>query len=301
MHSPINKTLAQSVKMFDTLKQKWLAIKLLTRMDKPIGTYLLLWPTYWALWIASDGWPNLHLLIVFSLGVFVMRSAGCVINDIADMNVDGKVERTKNRPLVSGLITKDEALSLFGVLIGIALGLVLTLSWPTIYLSIIALLLAASYPFMKRYTQLPQVVLGAAFSWGMIMAFSEAQGEIPAIAWLLFTANLLWTVAYDTMYAMVDRNDDLEIGVKSTAILFGKHDKRIIGFMQLFVLGLLFTLGDMLAFGWPYQLSLVIAAGMFTYQQMLITNRERDKCFQAFLHNHWVGMVVFVGIFMEYL
>lgn len=287
--------------MFDTLKQKWLAIKLLTRMDKPIGTYLLLWPTYWALWIASDGWPNLHLLIVFSLGVFVMRSAGCVINDIADMNVDGKVERTKNRPLVSGLITKDEALSLFGVLIGIALGLVLTLSWPTIYLSIIALLLAASYPFMKRYTQLPQVVLGAAFSWGMIMAFSEAQGEIPTIAWLLFTANLLWTVAYDTMYAMVDRNDDLEIGVKSTAILFGKHDKRIIGFMQLFVLGLLFTLGDMLAFGWPYQLSLVIAAGMFTYQQMLITNRERDKCFQAFLHNHWVGMVVFVGIFMEYL
>ena len=296
-----NKAQIQSVRMFNTLQNKWLAIKLITRMDKPIGTYLLLWPTYWALWIASDGWPNLHLLIVFSLGVFVMRSAGCVINDIADMKVDGKVERTKNRPLVSGLITKNEAMNLFGVLVGIALGLVLTLSWPTIYLSIVALLLAASYPFMKRYTQLPQVVLGAAFSWGMIMAFSETQGQVPTIAWLLFAANLLWTVAYDTMYAMVDRNDDLEIGVKSTAILFGQHDKRIIGFMQLLVLGLLFTIGDMLAFGWPYQLSLVVAAGLFAYQQMLIVNRERDKCFQAFLHNHWVGMVVFIGIFMEYL
>ncbi len=287
--------------MLSTFKQKWLAIKLLTRMDKPIGTYLLLWPTYWALWIACDGWPSLHLLIVFSLGVFVMRSAGCVINDIADMKIDGKVERTKNRPLVSGLITKTQAINLFGVLIGIALGLVLTLSWATIYLSVVALLLAASYPFMKRYTQLPQVVLGAAFSWGMIMAFSEAQGEVPIIAWLLFAANLLWTVAYDTMYAMVDRNDDVEIGVKSTAILFGKNDKRIVGFLQLLVLGLLLTVGDMLAFGWPYQLSLVIAAGMFAYQQMLIVNRERDQCFQAFLHNHWVGMIIFVGIFVEYL
>lgn len=287
--------------MLNTLQKKWLAIKLITRMNKPIGTYLLLWPTYWALWIASDGWPNLHLLAVFSLGVFVMRSAGCVINDIADMKVDGEVERTKNRPLIIGLISKDEAISLFGVLIGIALGLVLTLSWPTIYLSVIALLLAASYPFMKRYTQLPQVALGAAFSWGIIMAFSEAQGEIPLIAWLLFIANVLWTVAYDTMYAMVDRDDDLKIGVKSTAILFGEHDKRIIGFLQLLVLGLLFTIGDILAFGWPYQLSLVISAGLFSYQQILISNREREKCFQAFLHNHWVGMVVFVGIFIEYL
>ena len=270
-------------------------------MDKPIGTYLLLWPTYWALWVACDGWPSLHLLIVFSLGVFVMRSAGCVINDLADRKVDGKVERTKNRPLVSGLMTKDEAINLFGVLIGIALGLVLTLSWPTIYLSVVALILAASYPFMKRYTQLPQFVLGAAFSWGMIMTFSEAQGEVPTIAWLLFGANLLWTVAYDTLYAMVDRNDDLKIGVKSTAILFGNNDKRIVGFLQLMVLGLLFTVGDLLAFGWPYQLSLVIVAGMFAYQQMLIVNRERDKCFQAFLHNHWVGMIIFIGIFVEYL
>ena len=287
--------------MHNKLMQKWQAIKLITRMDKPIGTYLLLWPTYWALWIASDGWPNFYLLIVFSLGVFVMRSAGCVINDIADMHVDGKVERTKNRPLISGLISKDEAFSLFGLLIGIALGLVLTLSWLTIYWSVVALLLAASYPFMKRYTQLPQVVLGAAFSWGIVMAFSEAQGEIPVIAWLIFLANVLWTIAYDTMYAMVDRDDDIKIGVKSTAILFGDHDKRIIGFIQLLVLGILFTVGDILAFGWPYQLSLVISAGLFSYQQILISNRERDKCFQAFLHNHWVGMVVFIGIFIEYL
>jgi 4-hydroxybenzoate polyprenyltransferase len=287
--------------MLNTLTGKWQAIKLVTRMDKPIGTYLLLWPTFWALWVASDGWPSLHLLVVFGLGVFVMRSAGCVINDFADRKVDGKVERTKNRPLVSGMMTKEEAIMLFGVLIGVALGLVLTLSWPTIYLSVVALLLASSYPFMKRYTHLPQVVLGAAFSWGMIMAFSEAHGSIPLIAWLLFIANLLWTVAYDTMYAMVDRDDDLKIGVKSTAILFGEHDKRIIGFLQLMMLGLLFTLGDILAFGWPYQLSLVVVAGMFAYQQMLIAEREREKCFQAFLHNHWVGMIIFIGIFIEYL
>jgi len=287
--------------MLNTLKQKWLAIKLITRMDKPIGTYLLLWPTYWALWIACDGWPSFHLLVVFSLGVFVMRSAGCVINDLADRNIDGKVERTKNRPLVSGMMTSSEAINLFGLLIGIALGLVLTLSWPTILLSVVALALAASYPFMKRYTQLPQVVLGAAFSWGMIMAFAEAQGEVPVIAWLLFAANILWTVAYDTMYAMVDRDDDLQIGVKSTAILFGENDKRIVGFLQLLMLGLLFTIGEELAFGWPYQLSLVIAAGLFAYQQMLIVNRDRDRCFQAFLHNHWVGMSIFIGVFIEYL
>ena len=154
---------------------------------------------------------------------------------------------------------------------------------------------------MKRYTHLPQVVLGAAFSWGMIMAFSQAQGEIPVVAWLLFGANVLWTVAYDTMYAMVDRDDDLKIGVKSTAILFGEHDKRIIGFLQLIVLSVLFMVGEMLAFGWPYQLSLVVTAGLFSYQQLLISNRDRDKCFQAFLHNHWVGMVVFFGILVEYL
>ncbi len=287
--------------MLNKIKQKWLAIKLITRMDKPIGTYLLLWPTYWALWIASDGWPNLQILIVFSIGVFIMRSAGCVINDYADRKIDDKVARTKNRPLVNGMMTSNEAINLFGVLIGMALGLVLTLSWPTIYLSVVALFLATLYPFMKRYTQLPQVVLGAAFSWGMIMAFSEAQGEIPLVAWLLFIANLCWTVAYDTIYAMVDRDDDLKIGVKSTAILFADNDKRIIGFLQLLTLVLLWTVGDILAFGWPYQLTLVIAAALFSYQQVLISNREREACFKAFLHNHWVGLIIFVGILFEYL
>ena len=287
--------------MLKKIQQKWLAIKLITRMDKPIGTYLLLWPTYWALWIASDGWPSLPLLLVFSLGVFIMRSAGCVINDYADREIDGKVERTHNRPLINGMMSSAEAINLFGLLIGMALGLVLTLSWPTIYLSVGALLLAALYPFMKRYTHFPQVFLGAAFSWGMIMAFSEAQGEIPLVAWLLFTANLCWTVAYDTIYAMVDRDDDIKIGVKSTAILFAENDKRIIGFLQLMTLALLWTVGDILAFGWPYQLSLIVAAGLFSYQQLLIVNRDRKACFKAFLQNHWVGLVVFVGLSIEYL
>ncbi|GLX78652.1 4-hydroxybenzoate octaprenyltransferase [Thalassotalea insulae] len=282
-------------------QQKWLAVKQITRMDKPIGTYLLLWPTLWALWIASDGMPSLHHLLVFSLGVFIMRSAGCVINDYADRHVDGKVKRTAERPLVSGAMTSEQALSLFAFLIGGALALVLTLSFYTIQLSVCALLLAACYPFMKRYTHLPQVVLGAAFSWGMIMAFAETMGEVPLIAWLLFSANLLWTVAYDTMYAMVDRDDDILIGVKSTAILFAERDKRVVGLLQLLTLALLFTVGDMLAFGWPYQLALVISAGFFCYQQMLIANRERSRCFQAFLNNHWVGLVVFAGIYIEYL
>jgi 4-hydroxybenzoate polyprenyltransferase len=289
------------ITMLNTLSSKWQAIKLITRMDKPIGTYLLLWPTYWALWIACDGWPNLHLLIVFSLGVFVMRSAGCVINDLADRKIDGQVERTKHRPLVSGMMSVEEAISLFGVLIGIALALVLTLSWFTISLSVVALLLAASYPFMKRYTQLPQVILGAAFSWGMIMAFAQTQAEIPLVAWLLFAANLCWTVAYDTMYAMVDRDDDVKIGVKSTAILFGNNDKRIIAFLQLMMLACLYTVGEILAFGWPFHVSLLIAAALFSYQQVLIVNRERTGCFNAFLHNHWVGLVIFIGISIEYL
>jgi len=287
--------------MLKKIQNKWLAIKLITRMDKPIGTYLLLWPTYWALWIASDGWPNFHILLVFSLGVFIMRSAGCVINDFADRNIDGNVERTKNRPLVRGLMTSGEAINLFGLLIGMAFGLVLTLSWSTVYLSFVALLLAAFYPFIKRYTHLPQVFLGAAFSWGMIMAFSEIQGEVPAVAWLLFSANICWTIAYDTMYAMVDRDDDLKIGVKSTAILFAENDKRIIGFLQLMTVALLWTVGDILAFGWPFQFTLIVSAGLFSYQQLLISQRERDNCFQAFLHNHWVGLIIFLGIVVEYL
>ncbi|WP_408033893.1 4-hydroxybenzoate octaprenyltransferase [Thalassotalea algicola] len=282
------------------MSQKWLAIKLITRMDKPIGTYLLLWPTFWALWVASDGFPDLLLLAIFSLGVFIMRSAGCVINDFADRKVDGQVKRTEQRPLVSGLMTAEQALMLFGFLIGAAMALAVNLSWLTIQYAVVALFLASSYPFMKRFTHWPQVVLGAAFSWGMVMAFAEIQGQVPTIAWLLFLANLLWTVAYDTMYAMVDRDDDLQIGVKSTAILFGRHDIRIIGLLQVSVLAILFTVGDMLAFGWPYQLSLVLGAGLFCYQQMLIKDRRREACFSAFLNNHYFGLIVFVGIFIEY-
>jgi len=284
-----------------TLREKIHGIKLITRMDKPIGTYLLLWPTYWALWVAADGFPNLHLLLVFTLGVFMMRSAGCVINDFADRHVDGKVKRTQQRPLVTGLISSYEAIFLFIFLILLSFSLVLTLSWLTIKLSFVALALATSYPFMKRYTHLPQVVLGAAFSWGMIMAFAQEVGEIPTTAWLLFSANIFWTIAYDTMYAMVDRDDDVKIGVKSTAILFGHHDKRIIGLLQLSTLAILLVVGELQAFGWPYQLSLVITAGFFCYQQILILDRQREKCFQAFLNNHWVGLVIFIGIAIEYL
>ena len=284
-----------------SVSKKWEGIKQITRMDKPIGTYLLLWPTYWALWIAADGFPSLHILLVFTLGVFMMRSAGCVINDYVDRHVDGQVKRTQQRPLISGLITSKEAIVLFVFLLTVSFALVLTLSWFTIQLSFIAVALAISYPFMKRYTHLPQVVLGAAFSWGMIMAFGEFMGEVPLVAWFLFSANVLWTVAYDTMYAMVDRDDDLRIGVKSTAILFGQHDKRIIGFLQLMTLALLLVVGELLTFGWPYQLCLVISAGFFCYQQILIVDRQRDKCFQAFLNNHFVGLIIFVGVFIEYL
>lgn len=284
-----------------SIRLKLHAIKLITRMDKPIGTYLLLWPTYWALWVAYEGAPNWHVLLVFTLGVFLMRSAGCVINDFADRNVDGKVKRTNQRPLVSGLMTPSEAIVLFVVLTLAAFSLVLTLTTFTILLSLVAVFLAVLYPFLKRVTHWPQLVLGLAFSWGMIMAFAEAQAKIPVEAWLLFAANVCWTLAYDTMYAMVDRDDDVKIGVKSTAILFADNDKRIVALLQMSVLALLFTVGELLVFGWPYQLGLVICAGLFCYQQALIVNREREQCFKAFLNNHAVGLVMFLAILPEYL
>ena len=230
-----------------------------------------------------------------------MRSAGCVINDFADRKIDGQVARTQHRVLATGQMSSRQALLLFFCLLLVALLLVSNLSWSTIKMSFIALALAGLYPFMKRYTQVPQLVLGAAFSWGMIMAFTELNGEVPVLAWLLFASNLLWTFAYDTMYAMVDRDDDVKIGVKSSAILFGENDKRYIGLLQLFTVGLWLTIGDMLAFGWPYQMSIVIASGMFCYQQMMIKDRDRELCFKAFLNNHWVGLIVFIGIFIEYL
>lgn len=272
----------------------------LMRADKPIGIYLLLWPTLWALLVAAEGLPSLHLLLVFTLGVIIMRSAGCVINDYADRHVDGAVERTAQRPLVAGEVSVKEALFLFSILILLAFILVLTLNWQTIALSVIALLLAASYPFMKRYTHLPQVVLGAAFGWSIPMAFMAVSETLPWWAWAMFTANLLWTVAYDTMYAMVDRKDDLQIGVKSTAILFGQYDRLIIGILQILAVVLLLVIGIAKEFIWPFYLALLIASLLFVYQQWLIKDRSRESCFSAFLNNHYVGMVLSAGIAGHY-
>lgn len=273
----------------------------LMRADKPIGIYLLLWPTVWALLVAAEGLPSLHITLVFILGVVVMRSAGCVINDYADRHVDGAVKRTAGRPLVTGQVSSKEALQLFFVLLLVAFLLVLTLNWQTVALSVGGLLLASVYPFMKRYTYLPQFFLGLAFSWAIPMAFMAIQEQVPPQAWALFVANLLWTVAYDTEYAMVDRDDDIQIGVKSTAILFGQHDRLIIGLLQFATLGVLFAVAVQLGWHWPAYLGLIVAAGLFAYQQWMIRARHRDACFRAFLDNHYVGLVIAVGIAVNYL
>lgn len=267
----------------------------LMRLDKPIGIYLLLWPTWWALWLASDGMPALDMLVIFSLGVLLMRSAGCVINDYADRNFDGAVERTAQRPLARGVVTSTEALQLFGLLLLLAATLLLWLNWQTVLLSVVAVLLASAYPFMKRYTQLPQVVLGMAFSWGMPMSYMAITGRLGAEVWLLYGANLLWTVAYDTYYAMVDQNDDEKIGVKSTARLFGRYARAIILTLQAAALGLLYLVGDGAALGWPFSLALLLSALLFGWQWRL-SLQGRDGCFRAFLHNHYVGLVIFAGI-----
>lgn len=272
----------------------------LMRINKPIGTYLLLWPTWWALWLAANGPPPLYLLLVFSAGVVLMRAAGCVINDYADRKWDGAVERTKQRPLASGAITSREALQLFALLVLLSAGLLLFLNWQTVLLSVVALLLASVYPFMKRYTHLPQVVLGAAFSWGMPMVFMAIQLQLPPLLWLLYVANLLWTVAYDTYYALVDRPDDLKVGIKSTAILFGKYALPIIALLQLCTLLLLVAVGYLAQLHLVYYLSLIAAAGCFIYQY-IIARGSRQGCFIAFLHNHYVGILVFAGIALSYL
>lgn len=274
----------------------------LTRFDKPIGSYLLLWPTLCALWIASDGHPDPVLVIVFTLGVFITRSAGCVINDIADRKIDGKVKRTHNRPLAQKLISTKEAAYLFIVLMLCAFLLVLlTTNTLTVALSFIALLLAFSYPFMKRYTHLPQVVLGAAFGLGIPMAFSAVTAELPLIAWLLYFAKISWTVAYDTMYAMVDRDDDLKIGVKSTAILFGRFDNIINGFLQCVTLLLLAFAGLLANLGSFFFIGLMAMSLFFIYQQVLTRNRLREQCFKAFLNNHFAGLTVFIALMLDYL
>ncbi|OCH14435.1 MULTISPECIES: 4-hydroxybenzoate octaprenyltransferase [unclassified Aliivibrio] len=268
----------------------------LTRMNRPIGSLLLLWPTLWALFLAADGLPDWHVLIVFVLGVLFMRSAGCVINDFADRKVDGHVKRTANRPLPSGLISSKEALTLFAVLVVCSFLLVLTMNTLTIMLSGIGIVLAVAYPFMKRVTYLPQFVLGLAFSWAIPMAYAAESNQVPPEAWLLFVINALWTIAYDTQYAMVDRDDDLKIGIKSTAILFGRFDKLIVGLLQLSVLALLIVLGSELALSSMYYWGVLAAAGFFVYQQWLIKGREREACFKAFLNNNYVGGLVFAAI-----
>ncbi|GAB2514835.1 4-hydroxybenzoate octaprenyltransferase [Microbulbifer agarilyticus] len=286
------------------IQQRWpaaLPYWQLTRMDRPIGSLLLLWPTWCALWIAAEGWPGLHLFCVFTLGVILTRAAGCAINDFADRNIDGHVERTKQRPLATGAATPKGALMLFAGLMLVAFLLVLTTNRPTILLSLPALALAFCYPFAKRYTHLPQVVLGAAFSMGIPMAFAAVTGEVPAVAWLLFTANLLWTVTYDTFYAMVDRDDDLQIGVKSTAILFGELDKAMTASLQAMVVVALLMLGGRADLGALYYCGVASVTGLFAYQQWLIRDRQRDTCFKAFLNNNYVGMALFAGIFFQYL
>ena len=272
----------------------------LIRFDRPIGTLLLLWPTLWALWLAADGAPPFKYLLIFSLGVFLMRSAGCVINDIADRKIDGSVARTKNRPLATGRIRTREALRLFLILMSMAFILVLFTNLFTIMLSFGAAVLAATYPFMKRYTHFPQIVLGAAFAWSIPMSFAGQTESLPNTVWLIYAATLLWTVAYDTMYAMVDREDDLNIGVKSTAIIFSDADKFIIGILQGLTLCCLLAVGLSVGLGFFYYLGIVLAAALFIYQQWLIKGREKERCFQAFLNNNWAGLAIYGGLVLHY-
>jgi len=273
----------------------------LVRADRPIGIYLLLWPALWALWVAAEGIPPWWTLLVFVLGTALMRSAGCAINDYADRDFDGHVSRTAQRPLATGLVSPREALVVFVVLSLLAFALVLTLNTKTIAYSFVAMVLAASYPFMKRYTHMPQLVLGMAFGWAVPMAFTALQNQTPPVAWVMFAATVVWALIYDTMYAMVDREDDIKIGIKSTAILFGRFDRVVIGLLQALMLTLLWLVGDMAGRGILYQAALAAGAGLFVYHQWLIRRREPQACFRAFLNNHYFGMLVFLGLFGDYL
>jgi len=275
---------------------KWQGLWELMRFHKPIGTWLLAAPTAWALVIASNGWPEAKLLIIFSLGVVVMRSAGCVVNDLADQDLDGHVERTRTRPLITGAVTANEALVLLGILLFLALLLVLMTNPFTVMLSFFGAGLAMIYPFMKRWTHLPQFVLGAAFSWSIPMAFAAVTNTLPQGLWWLFAANLLWTVVYDTQYAMVDRDDDLAVGVKSTAILFGQLDRRLIGFMQLVSLECFVMAGVSFQLGPPYFVSIATVGTLFLWHQWLIRHRDREGCFKAFNQSKWIGLIVLLGI-----
>ena len=274
----------------------------LMRLDKPIGILLLLWPTLWALWLSADGRPDWAVVLVFVLGTVLMRSAGCVINDYADRDFDKHVERTKERPLTAGRVTTREALALFAFLCLLAFALVLVLGKPlVIWLSIPAVFLAASYPFTKRFFAIPQAYLGIAFGFGIPMAYAAHQGSVPAEAWWLLLANVFWAVAYDTEYAMVDRNDDLKIGIKTSAITFGRYDVVAVMACYVIALGLLAWIGHGLAMGGGYFAGLSVAAGIAGYHYTLIRHREPAKCFKAFLHNNWLGMAVFAGLAVDFL
>ena len=282
------------------MKDRLYQYALLMRLDRPIGILLLLWPTLWALLIAGEGHPDGLVMFVFVTGVILMRSAGCVINDYADRKIDPYVTRTQERPIASGKVEPKEALKLFAGLCVTAFLLVLLMNKLTIMMSFVGVFLAATYPFMKRYTYLPQPYLGAAFGWAIPMAFAAQTGEVPIVAWLMFIAVILWATAYDTMYAMVDRKDDLRIGVKSTAILFGDADRIIIGLIQLTLIWVLVLVGRQLEFGLYYYLGVAVATGLAGYQQYLIYKRQPEKCFRAFLNNNWFGIAVFGGIVGQY-
>ena len=272
----------------------------LTRNDRPIGWLLLLWPTWWALWIAADGVPPPWTWFVFTAGVWLTRSAGCVINDYADRWLDPHVERTRGRPRATGQASGREALALFAVLMAVAFALVLTMNRLTVLLSVAGLFLAATYPYRKRYTHLPQVYLGMSYGWAIPMAFAAVLGEVPPVAWLLYAANIVWSTAYDTWYAMVDRDDDLKVGGKSTAILFGRHDLPIQALLYAVVFSLLALAGRWIGLGAPYWAGLVVAGLLVAWEFRICRHRERAACFRAFLHNHWVGLAIFAGIAGDY-
>lgn len=273
----------------------------LTRMNRPIGSLLLMWPMLVALWLAAEGLPDLKVLVIFVLGVLLMRSAGCAINDYADRELDGHVWRTVNRPLATGALSPAQAVMTFVVLSLVAFVLVLQLNQLTIALSFVAVGLAALYPFMKRYTHFPQVILGMAFGWAIPMAFAAQTGEVPILAWWLFAANIVWTLVYDTFYAMADRDDDLKIGIKSTAVLFGRYDRLIVGLLQI-IYGLFWLgLGITLAFSGWYFAGLAGLLMLFVYQQWLTRHREAVACFRAFLNNNWAGACLFGGVALHYL
>jgi len=283
-----------------SLNQRLAVYARLIRLDRPIGILLLLWPALWALWIAGDGRPDAWIVVIFLLGVALMRSAGCAINDYADRDFDGQVKRTSARPLATGLIKPKEALGVFAGLSLLAFCLVLFLNAATIMMSFVAAALATLYPFMKRYTHLPQLVLGMAFGWAVPMAYMALTENIPPVAWLIYLTAVIWALIYDTQYAMVDRDDDIKIGVKSTAILFGRYDKLIIGLLQILMLGLLVVVGVKLSFGEGYFISVAVAAGLSIWQQILMAHREREDCFKAFLNNNYFGMVIFFGLLYQY-